>query len=131
MARKLTTWNQRLDWAMERRGVKNADLARACNIQRASITEWRDGTTKDPKLAPFFAACVKLRVRPRWLALGEEPIDPRPDDAPPQIPLPELIELVAKALARRSEDDQRRVLEIVLRMPEDVPLPGKARAAVL
>lgn len=117
--RKLRTWNARLDWAMEDRNVKNADLARACKIERASITEWRNGKTKDPKLAPFFAACAKLKIRPRWLALGEEPIDPLPDDAVQPPSLTELLIEIAAALAKRSEEDQRRVLEVVMRLPEE------------
>lgn len=114
---KLSTWNERLSWAMSDREVRNAELARACKIERASVTEWRNGKTKDPKLAPFFAACEFLRIRPRWLALGEEPIEPLPDDAVQHPTLPALLAQIAEALAHHTEEEQRRVLEIVLHLP--------------
>jgi transcriptional regulator with XRE-family HTH domain len=129
MPEKLRTWTDRLNWAMTDRGVKNAELARACNIERASITEWRNGKTKDPKLAPFFAACTKLKVRPRWLALGELPIDPLPDDAVQQPSMTTLLTEIARALADLNEEDQRKVLEIVLRMPQADRRPTRATAA--
>ena len=129
----LSTWNDRLNWAIQARGVKKAELARACGVERASVQEWTDGKTKDPKLGPFFAACVFLRVRPRWLALGDGPVDPLPDDAPYPAPPPPMTDLLLELAARLKnlgEDDQRRILELIMRMPEAAaPHPPKRRAA--
>lgn len=117
MAAKLKTWNERLVWALERRKVRKAELARACGIERSSVQEWADGKTGDPKLAPFFAACDYLRVQPRWLALGEGPVDTAP--LPPRtaklvqalehVPDEQLhiIEEMATALARSPTDPPR------------------------
>lgn len=110
--RRLLTWNDRLNWALHERGMSKAALARACGIERASVTEWTNGKTKDPKLQPFFLACDALRLRPRWLALGEGPIEPRPVDH--HIAKHEtLVETVARLAEELSNADQRRVLNIL------------------
>lgn len=54
MKSAMKTWNERLNWALKERRMTKAELARACGVERASITEWTNGKTKDPKLVPFF-----------------------------------------------------------------------------
>lgn len=112
MRTKLKTWNERLNWALEDRRITKAELARACGIERASMTEWTNGKTKDPKLAPFFKACDALRVRPRWLALGEYPIDPQPVDTA-RYSRGEMIETVTRLAEQLSAAEQRSVLNIL------------------
>jgi transcriptional regulator with XRE-family HTH domain len=102
------SWNDRLTLALRIRGVTKAELARACRIERASVTEWANGKTKDPKLVPFFLACDKLRIRPRWLALGEGPMELS------DLSMREsLVETITQLAERLSTADQRQVLHIL------------------
>jgi transcriptional regulator with XRE-family HTH domain len=110
MSTRLRTWNERLNWALRERGVTKAELARACGIERASVTEWTNGKTKDPKLAPFFLACDTLRLEPRWLALGEGPIEPQGVD---QRNRESILETVTRLADRLSAAEQKRVLNIL------------------
>lgn len=114
--KKAETWNDRLNGLLEERSVRPAKLARACKMTRASVNEWTKGTTKNPKLDNFFAACDALKVRPRWLALGDLPMEPLPDDAPP--PFTELVYRIAEMLELRSESAQRKILELLKDIPE-------------
>lgn len=92
--------------------MTKAELARACGVERASITDWTNGKTKDPKLAPFFKACDALQVRPRWLALGEYPIEPQSTDRPPH-GRESVLETVTRLAEQLSIAEQRSVLEIL------------------
>ena len=112
MRTKHKTWNERLLWAMEKRRITKSELARACGVERASVTEWANGKTKDPKLAPFFKACDALQVRPRWLALGEYPIEPLPADAA-HYSREEMLETVTRLAEQLSAAEQRSVLNIL------------------
>jgi transcriptional regulator with XRE-family HTH domain len=128
MRTNLKTWNERLVWALKDRDVSKSELARACKIERASMTEWTNGKTRNPQLAPFFAACVKLRIRPRWLALGEPPVDALPGGSTVAV-WTELLTAIAEQLTRLSEQDQRIVLKLVSAMQaEGVPRPIRATA---
>lgn len=128
---KPETWNDRLNRILEERGIKPAELARQCHISRASINGWTNGTTNNPRLDNFFAACDFLRLRPRWLALGHKPMEPQKDDAPPAYT--ELIRQIADELEVRSERVQQKLLEFLLEFPEEperplaAPARGRAR----
>lgn len=110
MAARFRTWNDRLNWALRERQISKAELARACGIERASVTEWTNGKTKDPKLAPFFLACDKLHISPRWLALGEGPIEPA---IVPHVTRESVLETVTRLAESLSAAEQRRVLNIL------------------
>lgn len=112
MRTKHKTWNERLNWALEKRRMKKSELARACGVERASITDWTNGKTKDPKLAPFFRACDALQVRPRWLALGEYPVEPMPADSG-HYSRSEMLETVTRLAEQLSAAEQRSVLNIL------------------
>lgn len=112
MRTNLKTWNDRLVWALKERRMSKAELARACGIERASVTEWANGKTKDPKLAPFFKACDALQVRPRWLALGEYPIEPLPADTV-RYSRDNMLETVTRLAEQLSAAEQRSVLNIL------------------
>lgn len=88
MAPKFKTWNERLAWILTTRGVRKSELAKACGVSRSSVQEWVDGTTGDLKLDNLFSACDLLKIRPRWLALGQGGVD---DNSPS----PRLQELIA------------------------------------
>jgi transcriptional regulator with XRE-family HTH domain len=106
------TWNERLVWALNERRMTKAELARACGVERASITEWANGKTKDPKLVPFFKACDALQVRPRWLALGEYPIEPLSSDTL-RYSRDNMLETVTRLAEQLSAAEQRSVLNIL------------------
>lgn len=116
MRTRLRTWNDRLNWALKERRMTKAELARACGVERASITEWTNGKTKDPKLAPFFKACDALQVRPRWLALGEYPIEPLAADTG-RYSREEMISTVTRLAEQLSAAEQRSVLSILQSQP--------------
>lgn len=111
MAAKAKTWNQRLTGLLKERDIKAAALARRCKMSRQSMNGWTSGDTKNPRLDNFFAACDALNVRPRWLALGQLPLEPQPDDAPP--PFTELVIQIAEMLEQRSERAQRAIFELL------------------
>jgi transcriptional regulator with XRE-family HTH domain len=111
MARSIRTWNERLNWALRERGVSKSELARACKIERASVTEWTNGKTKDPKLSPFFLACDTLRINPRWLALGEGPIEPPLADTFDGSET--IVETIRRLADHLSDAEQRHVLRIL------------------
>jgi transcriptional regulator with XRE-family HTH domain len=116
MAKKPATWTERFLWALEQRSMKPGTLARVCKISRASMTEWTNGQTKNPRLDNFFAACDELGIRPRWLALGDPPIEPQSDDAPP--PFSERVMRIAEMLERRPVSAQQTVLDLLRQIPE-------------
>lgn len=116
MRTRLKTWNERLNWALRERRMTKAELARACGVERASITEWTNGKTKDPKLVPFFKACDALNVRPRWLALGEYPIEPTPADSV-HYSRAEMISTVTRLAEQLSAAEQRSVWNILQSQP--------------
>lgn len=112
MPPRYRTWNERLNWALRDRGVTKAELARACDIERASVTEWTNGKTKDPKLRPFFLACDLLKVRPRWLALGEGMPDLAPSDSPKHHH-ESVVDTITRLAEHLSVAEQRNVLNIL------------------
>lgn len=106
------TWNDRLNWALKERHMSKAELARACGVERASITDWTNGKTKDPKLVPFFKACDALQIRPRWLALGEYPIEPRLVDTV-RYDRENMLQTVTRLAEQLSAAEQRSILDIL------------------
>lgn len=111
------TWNERLNALLEERAIKPAQFARQCKMSRQSMGGWTSGDTKNPRLDNFFAACDALKVRPRWLALGHEPMEPQADDAPP--PFTELVLQIAEMLELRSESAQRNILKLLAEIPPE------------
>lgn len=63
---------------MREEGMSQADLARAVCITRSAIHQAIHGLTKGFKPEHLIQICRRLRIRPEWLALGEEPMRPDP-----------------------------------------------------
>jgi transcriptional regulator with XRE-family HTH domain len=63
----------RLEWAMDRAGLSQADLARACRVKPPSVTNWLNGETRTLKAGPAVRAALALGVQPLWLIDGEGP----------------------------------------------------------
>jgi hypothetical protein len=55
-------------------GIKNVDLAAACNVRPPSSFNWASGKTKQIKGATLLLAAKALGVRPQWLATGIGPM---------------------------------------------------------
>lgn len=68
-----TLLKDRLDIAMRDASVIAADLARACGIKPASVSDWITGKTKTIKGANLLAAARLLGVTPEWLSTGRGP----------------------------------------------------------
>lgn len=94
---------QRMTTAMEHVGMSQADLARELNVNRQTIQQLAGGFTGDPGARRIFRIADVLRVNPRWLVLGEGPMDGT-SDAPRDASDIELHALVQKLPKdRRSE----------------------------
>lgn len=63
---------------MQEEGITQADLARAVKITRSAIHQAIHGASKGLKPGHLILVCRRLRIRPEWLALGEEPMRPDP-----------------------------------------------------
>jgi transcriptional regulator with XRE-family HTH domain len=67
----LATLAQRLEWAFARANVTGAQVAAACGVTRASVSQWVRGQTENIKLPTFFAVARTVGVDPEWLATGK------------------------------------------------------------
>jgi transcriptional regulator with XRE-family HTH domain len=61
---------ERLQWAIERRGCSQADLARAAEVKQPSVANWLSGETKSLRAEPAIRAAAFLGVSPQWLIEG-------------------------------------------------------------
>ena len=79
---QIATFGQRLERAMMDEGYTQASLGRAMGLSRAAINQLIHGSSKGMKPENLITVCRLLRVRPEWLALGEEPRQPilQPND---------------------------------------------------
>lgn len=66
----MTTWNDRLNQAMQDKGMNTAQLARAMGVSAPGMKKWVDGVTAQPKYADVMAACRALEISPEWLMDG-------------------------------------------------------------
>lgn len=63
--------SDRLKLAMTEANAKPADLARACGVSTASVSDWLSGESKSIKAANLLKAAKFLNVSPDWLATGQ------------------------------------------------------------
>lgn len=76
----MTTWNERLRVAMQHRGIKATELARATGMADAGIKEWVDGNVVEPKFRDVCEACRVLKINPQWLMFGDGAMSPTDTD---------------------------------------------------
>lgn len=70
-----TTLSERLKLAMEGPPkVSGVQLARACVVSGASVSDWKTGKTKSIEGANLTKAAECLKVRAKWLAEGVGPM---------------------------------------------------------
>lgn len=75
---------KRLRHALALRNKKPADLARALNISRASVSGWLTGDSKSMKAAHLLNAAQWLSVSAVWLESGKGPIELPARTPPPE-----------------------------------------------
>lgn len=61
----------RLTQAIENARVSKSDLARACNVKPASVSDWLSGKSKSMRAHTAQLAAAFLKVNPVWLSTGE------------------------------------------------------------
>jgi phage repressor protein C with HTH and peptisase S24 domain len=64
----------RLKSARKLAGISQLKLSEAIGCTRAAVTMWESGVTKKIDGVLLVRAAKELRVRPEWLAIGEEPM---------------------------------------------------------
>ena len=87
----MTTWSERLRVAMQHRGVKATELARATGMTDAGIKKWVDGNVTEPKFTDIHRACEALKILPMWLMFGAGPMSQ--SDADPETVSIDLVDL--------------------------------------
>lgn len=70
----MSTLAERLDAAIKHRNCKPADVARACGIAPASMSDLLSGKSKSMKAETALRATDFLCVRPHWLILDLGPM---------------------------------------------------------
>jgi len=65
----MKTFKQRLDFALKKRGLSQAEFARLINVEPQNITHWitRNGISR----RKLFEASSALKVNPEWLSEGK------------------------------------------------------------
>lgn len=66
--------SERLALAMERSGINQADLARACQVKPPSVHGWLSGKSKFLRGENLLLAASALGVNQQWLATGQGPM---------------------------------------------------------
>lgn len=66
---------ERLQTAIDARGVNQTQLAHACGVKPPSVNGWLSGKSKFLKGENLLAAAEFLRVNPWWLATGRGKMD--------------------------------------------------------
>jgi transcriptional regulator with XRE-family HTH domain len=68
----MLTLAQRVQMALDANpGIRQADLARACNVTTASVSNWLTGQTLTMKASSVRLAAELLGCDPRWLETGQ------------------------------------------------------------
>ena len=68
------TLAERITTAMERSGITQAELARACGVKPPSVNGWLSGKSKFLRGENLLKAAAVLGVSQQWLATGEGPM---------------------------------------------------------
>ena len=71
----MDTFTQRITHALAKTsGIRQADLARACNISTASVNNWFSGQTHSLKGGNLIKVAEVLNVNALWLSTGKGPM---------------------------------------------------------
>lgn len=105
--------------------IKGAALAAACGVKPPSVSDWRNGRTKEIKGLPLIKAAAFLGVNVKWLAEGVGPMRPAPTIGNAQVtpseilslqvsPLDAALQVLADALARITSSHRREQAALLL-----------------
>ena len=133
--------SDRLRVAMEKSGITQAELARACNVKPPSVHGWLSGKSKFLRGENLLCAARVLNVDQQWLATGEGPERRDHETPPPALPalqgqhmhLVDALEMVAHALALADPVDRAAVkayLSGLCDAPDRADLREKIRTAL-
>lgn len=117
-------FSERLEQALERKGVRASDVSQSAGVSETMLSHWRNGRRgRDVscRCDSLFAVAKALEVSPAWLAYGESPAQP----------LTEVDQADLDTLARLSERHRAIVREVMNGfLPEDAGKPARpSRAA--
>ena len=68
--------SERLRFAMQRAGISQAALARACGVKAPSVHSWLNGKSKYLRGPNLLSAAKALNVSQTWLATGKGAVMP-------------------------------------------------------
>lgn len=74
--------HDRLLLALREKQMKAAHLAKACDVSRATVSDWLSGKTKEISGRSLILATKALQVEPLWLLNGRGPMRPEPSIDP-------------------------------------------------
>lgn len=63
--------SERLQKALEHSGLSKSEVARRCGVSPASVTQWLNGDTKEPKADKIFKLAAAAGVSFEWLVTGK------------------------------------------------------------
>lgn len=70
----MNTLSERITYLMQKHDVKNIDIANACKINPASVSDWVSGKTKSMNGMNLLHTAKLFGVRQEWLGQGKGPI---------------------------------------------------------
>lgn len=76
----MNTWNERLVFAMKKRGLIAADMTRRTGMSAPAVKKWMDGSTTNPRYDDVVRAARALDIDPNWLMYGNGAMDIVPAD---------------------------------------------------
>lgn len=104
-------WNDRLLQARDAVGASNTDIAKACKVSNASVTDWMNGETKKIDANNLLAVCKLLKVSPFWV-MGGDDTEVSLLPASTQIAAADLVKIVT-LFARSSDAGKQFILNAV------------------
>ena len=116
--------SERLQFAMRRAGLSQAQLARACGVKAPSVHNWLSGKSKFLRGPNLLSAAKVLGVSQTWLATGQGPLSPwRLEEgtlSPERLSVDDCLnklETLVRALDERSRQDVGYLLDLFVRRP--------------
>lgn len=70
MLRSMSNWNDRFKARMTALGITQAEVARACKVSDAAVSDWQSGKTKSLSADSLLALAHALHCNPHWLYHG-------------------------------------------------------------
>jgi phage repressor protein C with HTH and peptisase S24 domain len=98
----MSTLQERIIAAMTEKGIDQAGLARAVNVNPVSVNDWRSGKSKSIRSDRLVPVATALGVNPEWLASGRGPQRPGEPDIAKDRALAKAQDLLQDMFAERA-----------------------------